>query len=92
LKGRYPQRPLNVPKINALKPKDKDYKASDEKGLYLQVKKNGSKYWRFKYRINGVEKLLSLGVYPDVSLKSARNDRDAAKKQIMDGLDPRFNA
>jgi len=79
---------LNVPKINALRAKDKDYKVSDEKGLYLQVKKNGSKYWRFRYRINGVEKLLSLGVYPDVSLKSARNDRDAARKQIREGLDP----
>lgn len=54
--------PLNVPKINALKPKDKDYKESDEKGLYLLVKKTGGKYWRMKYRINGKEKLLSLGV------------------------------
>jgi len=80
--------PLNVPKINALKAKDKDYKISDEKGLYLLVKKNGSKYWRFKYRINGVEKLLSLGVYPDVSLKEAREERDSARKQIRDGLDP----
>jgi len=80
--------PLNVPKINALKPKDKDYKISDEKGLYLFVKKNGSKYWRFKYRIHGVEKLLSLGVYPDISLKEAREKRDLARKQGSDGIDP----
>ena len=80
--------PLNVPKINALKPKDKDYKLTDEKGLYLLVKKNGSKYWRFKYRINGVEKLFSLGVYPNVSLAKARDDRDSARKQIRDGVDP----
>jgi len=80
--------PLNVPKINALKPKGKDYKESDEKGLYLLVKKNGSKYWRMKYRINRVEKLLSLGVYPDVSLKDAREARDEARKQIRNGLDP----
>ena len=44
--------PLNALRINASKPKEKDYKLSDEKGLYLLVKKNGSKYWRLKYRIN----------------------------------------
>ena len=60
--------PLNVEKINTSKPQEKDYKLSDEKGLYHLVKKNGSKYWRVKYRMNGVEKLLSLGVYPDLSL------------------------
>jgi len=80
--------PLNVPKINSLKPKDKDYKVSDEKGLYLLIKKNGAKYWRIKYRINGKEKLLSLGVYPDVSLKEARESRDLARKQISEGVDP----
>ncbi len=79
---------LNSPKIKNSKPKDKDYKLSDEKGLYLLIKKNGSKYWRFKYRINGTEKLLALGVYPEVSLKKAREKRDAARKQTSDGIDP----
>ncbi|MEO1884884.1 MAG: Arm DNA-binding domain-containing protein [Methylococcales bacterium] len=56
--------PLTDVKARNLKPKDKDYKIADEKGLFLLVKKNGSKYWRLKYRINGSEKLLALGVYP----------------------------
>ncbi len=50
--------PLTDVKARNLKPKDKDYKIADEKGLFLLVKKNGSKYWRLKYRINGSEKLL----------------------------------
>lgn len=79
---------LNVPKINALKPKDKDYKVSDEKGLHLLIKKNGAKYWRLKYRINGSEKLLSLGVYPEVTLKEAREARDIARTKIKEGNDP----
>ena len=48
----------------------------------------GAKYWRLKYRINGKEKLLALGVYPEVSLKEARLKRDDARKQIADGDDP----
>ena len=50
------------------KPKEKAYKIADEKGLFLYVSPNGSKYWRFKYRFAGKEKLLALGVYGDVSL------------------------
>ena len=56
--------PLTDVKARNLKPKDKDYKIADEKGLFLLVKKNGSKYWWLKYRINGSEKLLALVVYP----------------------------
>jgi integrase len=70
------------------KPRDKRYKLSDEKGLFLLVHENGSKYWQVKYRIDGKEKLLSLGVYPEVSLKQARDKRDEARKKIQDGLDP----
>jgi integrase len=79
---------LNAIKINTAKPKDKDYKLADEKGLFLLVKTNGSKYWRFKYRFNGKEKLLALGVYPDVSLADARDRRDNARKQLANGADP----
>ncbi|NBV07215.1 MAG: DUF4102 domain-containing protein [Proteobacteria bacterium] len=68
--------------------KDKRYKLSDEKGLFLLVHENGSKYWQVKYRIDGKEKLLSLGVYPEVSLKQARDKRDEARRKIQDGLDP----
>lgn len=56
------------PKVRTAKSKEKAYKFSDEKGLFLYVATNGSKYWRFKYRYQGKEKLLALGVYPDVSL------------------------
>ena len=69
------------------KPKDKPYKLSDEKGLYLEVHPNGSKYWRMKYRY-GKEKRLSFGVYPDVSLKRAREKRADARELLADGIDP----
>lgn len=80
--------PLNDIKCKALAPKEKSYKASDEKGLYLEVMPNGSKYWRLKYRFAGSEKRLAFGVYPEISLKEARNKRDEARKQIQDGIDP----
>ena len=70
------------------KAKDKDYKLSDGGGMHLLVKKAGTKYWRMKYRYAGKEKLLSLGVYPDLSLKEARIKRDEAKKQLTGGIDP----
>ena len=66
----------------------KPYRISDEKGLYLEVAPSGGKWWRLKYRISGKEKRLSLGVYPDVSLKDARDRRDELRKQIADGIDP----
>jgi len=66
----------------------KPYKVSDEKGLFLEVKPTGSKLWRFKYRFAGKEKLLSVGIYPDVSLKQAREQRDELRKQIANGVDP----
>jgi len=70
------------------KPRDKDYKLSDEKGMYLHVKKSGSKYWRLKYRMDGKEKLLAIGVYPDTDLKKARDKRDDARRLLADGIDP----
>lgn len=74
--------------IRQAKPKAKSYKLSDGGGLYLEVMPNGSKYWRQKYRINGKEKRLALGVYPEVSLKEARTKRDAARKHISNSVDP----
>lgn len=65
-----------------------DRKITDEKGLYLLVTTGGSKLWRFKYRLNGKEKKLSLGSYPDVGLKEARERRDTARKTAEAGNDP----
>ena len=80
--------PLNALKAKQAKPKERDYKISDEKGLYLLVKKTGAKYWRLKYRVAGKEKLLALGVYPVVSLKEARERRDETRIVLANGLDP----
>jgi integrase len=80
--------PLTDTTAKSAKPAAKPYKLSDERGMFLLVNPNGSKWWRLKYRINGKEKLISLGTYPDVGLKDARARRDEARKQIADGIDP----
>ena len=80
--------PLTDIIVKNAKPKEKQYKLADEKGMRLLIHPNGSKYWQLKYRFSGKEKLLSLGVYPEVSLKEARDKRDAARKQMQEGLDP----
>ena len=70
------------------KPKDKTYKLSDSAGLYLLVKPNGKKYWWLKYYFAGKEKLLSIGVYPVISLSEAREKSLLAKKQLANNIDP----
>lgn len=79
---------LTVNAIKSAQPKDKDYKLYDEKGLFLLVTKKGAKYWRFKYRVNGKEKKLSFGVYPEITLTTARKKRDQARVNLQDGIDP----
>lgn len=74
--------------VKAAKPRQKPYRLYDERGMYLQVSPQGGLYWRLKYRIGEREKVLALGVYPDVSLKRAREKRDDARRQIADGIDP----
>lgn len=74
---------------NAICPPDKKQaRFTDSGGMYLQVSPGGSKRWFLKYRVDGKEKQLALGGYPDVSLKSARLARDAAKLQKSKGTDP----
>ena len=74
---------------NAICPPDKKQaRFADSGGMYLQVSPAGSKRWFLKYRVGGKEKQLALGSYPDVSLKSARLARDAAKLQKSEGTDP----
>jgi integrase len=77
----------NVVVVNA-KPEAKPRKLADSGGLYLLVHPNGSKYWRLKYRYQGKEKALALGVYPLISLADARGRRDQAKKLLANGQDP----
>ncbi|QCP47858.1 DUF4102 domain-containing protein [Trinickia violacea] len=75
-------------KVRNTKPTDKQQKLFDERGLYLLVTPAGGKWWRLKYRFGGKEKSLSMGVFPDVTLKEARERRDAARKLLANGVDP----
>ena len=79
---------LTEAQVKNTKPTDAPYKVSDGGGMFLLVKPTGRKYWHLAYRYNNKQKLLALGVYPDVSLAKARKARDKARKLIKDGLDP----
>lgn len=80
--------PLTDATIRNLKPRDKPYKVSGFEGLFLLVKPTGSRLWHQKYRIDGKEKLLAIGSYPEVSLAQARLARDAARALLASGKDP----
>jgi len=79
---------LTEPSIKTAKAQSKPYKLYDEKGLFLIVTPKGGRWWRFKYIHDGVEKLISLGVYPDVTLKDARAKRDEARRLTAANVDP----
>lgn len=79
---------LTYTKCKASKANEKPYKIADGGGLYLEIMPNGSKCWRMKYRYLGKEKRLAFGVYPIVSLADARDERDKAKKLLVQGVDP----
>jgi integrase len=74
--------------IRNARPHAKPYKLADGDGLALLVNPNGSKWWRLRYRFAGREKMVSLGVYPEVGLKQARERRLAARRLVADGIDP----
>lgn len=78
-------------KFRNAKPREKAYKIPAERGLHMLVKPNGSKCWRFKYRFLGKEKLLSIGIYPDVSFADAMEARDNARKLLTKKIDPGLN-
>ena len=80
--------PLSDVKVRNTKPTGKPFKLHDENGLFLQVASSGSKLWRMKYRRQGKEKLLAFGKYPAISLKEARERRDAARLVLDRGDDP----
>ncbi len=74
--------------ISKAKPRDKAYKLFDGGGMFLAIQPSGRKWWRLKYRFGGKEQLLSLGTYPQVNLKQARERRESAKKQLEAGINP----
>lgn len=74
--------------VRTAKPRSTEYKLADSRGLYLLVTPPGGKLWRFKFRLSGIEKKLSFGRYPDVSLSEARKLRNEAREAIGAGNDP----
>ena len=80
--------PLTAITVKNAAPAEKTKRLFDERGLYLEISPKGGKWWRFKYRFEGKEKRLSLGVYPDISLKDARKSRDNARTLVAKGIDP----
>ena len=80
--------PLTDAAIKRAKPTDKSLRLSDGRNMYLLLNADGSRWWRLDYRIAGVRKTISLGVYPDVSLKVAREKRDAARALLASGVNP----
>lgn len=80
--------PLTETKLRTLKSKDKSYKVADQRGLYIEVTPSGGKLWRFRYRIGKTEKKLSIGPYPEISLKEARDAACEARHSVASGGDP----
>ena len=82
--------PLTELQVKQAKPRDKDYKLSDEQCMFLLVTKSGGRYWHLKYRHPHTkkERKLALGVYPEASLKRARKLPDETRQLLLDGVDP----
>jgi integrase len=80
--------PLSDKTVSGAKPREKAYKLSDERGLYLLVMPTGGRLWRLDYRFAGKRKTMALGIYKDVGLAAARERRDEARKLVASGIDP----
>ncbi|WP_425532972.1 Arm DNA-binding domain-containing protein [Stenotrophomonas rhizophila] len=80
--------PLTDVAIRRAKPYDKPQKLADGGGLYLLITRAGAKSWRWKHRVAGKEKLLTLGLYPEVTLAMARDAREDARRLLRSGVDP----
>ena len=85
----YPQMALTDTAVRNAKPKEKPYKLGDSGGLYVIVRPNGSKLWRYKFRLGGKANSRGLGKYPDVGLKEARRRRDECRQDVANGVNPR---
>lgn len=79
---------LTVKQIDAARPKEKPYRLLDSNGLYLYVPASGKKVWQLRYKIDGKEKVLTVGKYPLMSLQEARDNAWLARKDIAAGIDP----
>ncbi len=79
---------LTNTELRSLKPRTKPYRVADGTGLSIEVKPSGSKLWRFRYRYAGKAKMLSMGVYPEVTLREARQLHNKARKTLREGTDP----
>lgn len=82
---------LSDMQVRSLKPTDKVYKVTDERGLYLEISPSGSKLWRYKYLYMGKDKRIALGRYPEVGLAEARRKRTDARESLDNGIDPLAN-
>lgn len=80
--------PLTEKACAQAQPKTKDYKLADARSMYLLVRPNGQKWWRFRYQLNGKEQSMSLGIYPDIDLNTARLRRDEARASLAVGKKP----
>jgi hypothetical protein len=83
-----PPKMLTNAVISGARPREKPFKLSDGGGLFLLVNPSGSRWWRFKFRVHGRENLLSLGIFPEVPLREARELRDDARRDLRKGIDP----
>ena len=81
-------KPLTDTEIKKAKSKDKDYKLSDGENLYLVVKSNGTKFFRFDFTYSKKRKSMSFGIYPEVTLKEAREKRTKAREQLINNINP----
>jgi len=79
---------LTDDEIRRAEPRERDYKINDGKGLYLHVTTAGARIWRYRYKITGVERLLTVGHYPKISLADARSARELARQKVKEGIDP----
>ena len=79
---------LTATQVKQAKSKEKVYKLTDGGGMYLQVHTKGARYWRYDYRFAGKRRTLALGVYPEVSLKQAREKHQEARNKLSQGIDP----
>ncbi len=79
---------LTVKQVENVKPAEKTLYLFDERGMYLEITPKGSKRWRQKYYLYKKEKRISLGIYPEVTLKEAREKRDEIRRLAANGIDP----